>query len=285
MQSFQTLKERIVSNKVMGTEDAMTTTSTIRKSHYPIELPDAFYDDPETVEDSMVQRLPLDLIRHQLREAFEDRADVYVSGEAFVFYDRNDPYRRISPDCFITFDVDAERVLEEFPNYLVWGVGKFPDFVLEMASPSTARNDLGHKRDLYARLGIAEYWLLDPEDGKWYGRRIVGLRLVDGEYREYPIYEAPDGSITVHSELLNLDFHWSDGEFVILDPDTGLPIDRRAAAERRAEEERAARLAEATRADAAEARAGEEATRADAAERRERELLQEIARLRGQSGQ
>ena len=233
----------------------MTTTGTIRKSIYPIELPDAFYDEPEPVEDGMAQRLPIDLLRHQLREAFEGRPDVYVSGESFVFFDINDANRRFSPDCFITFGVDADDVLKRFPNYLSWEVGKLPDFVLEVASPSTAANDLGHKRDLYARLGIAEYWQLDPEDGRHYGRPIVGERLVDGEYREYPAREGADGSITVWSELLNLDFRWSDGDFAILDPDTGLPIDRRATAERRAEEERGARLAESARADAAEARA------------------------------
>ena len=239
----------------------MTTTGTIRKSIYPIELPDAFYDEPEPVEDGMAQRLPIDLLRHQLREAFENRPDVYVSGESFVFYDINDANRRFSPDCFITFGVDADDVLKRFPNYLSWEVGKLPDFVLEVASPSTAANDLGYKRDLYARLGIFEYWQLDPEDGEHYGRPIVGERLVDGEYREYPAREGADGSITVHSDLLNLDFRWSDGDFVILDPDTGLPIDRRAAAERRAEEEMA---------------------RANAAETRVAEMEAELRRLRGQ---
>ncbi len=232
----------------------MTTTGTIIKLSGRIDLPDAFYDEPDIVEDAMAQRLPLDLIRHQLRESFADRPDVYVSGETFVFYDRNDPYRRISPDCFITLGVDAERVLEKFPNYLAWEVGKFPDFVLEMASESTARNDLGAKRDLYARLGMAEYWLLDPTGGDLYGRPIVGLRLVDCEYHEYPVREEDDGSVTAHSEILDLDFRWSDGTFVILDPDTGLPKDRRAAAERRAE----------------------------AAESRVAELEAELRRLRGQ---
>ena len=55
-----------------------------------------------------------------------------------------------------TREATIERVLPA-----VWEVGSPSDFVLDVASPSAASNDLGHKRDLYARLGIPEYWKLD----------------------------------------------------------------------------------------------------------------------------
>ena len=35
--------------------------------------------------------------------------------------------------------------------------------MLEVASPSTWREDVGRKRDVYAELGVKEYWLYDPE--------------------------------------------------------------------------------------------------------------------------
>jgi Uma2 family endonuclease len=37
-----------------------------------------------------------------------------------------------------------------------------PNAAFEILSPSTARNDRGRKRQLMARYGVPEYWILDP---------------------------------------------------------------------------------------------------------------------------
>ena len=77
---------------------------------------------------------------------------------------------------------------------------------MEVASPSTAANDLGWKRELYQQLGIQEYWRFDPTGGELYGKPINGERLVAGNYEEYELKYGDDGSVQGHSELLDVVF-------------------------------------------------------------------------------
>ena len=39
-----------------------------------------------------------------------------------------------------------------------------PDFVVEVLSPGTARRDRGHKKAVYERCGVREYWIVNPMD-------------------------------------------------------------------------------------------------------------------------
>ena len=93
-------------------------------------------------------------------------------------------------------DVDPELYYQS-NGYVISEQGKPPDFVLEVASESTARRDLGSKRDDYAVFGIPEYWRFD-ETGEYYGDRLAGERLVDGVYEAHrdraSVREHPAGS-------------------------------------------------------------------------------------------
>ena len=85
------------------------------------------------------------------------------------------------PDLLVAFDADPE-LYEASNGYIVSEQGKPPDFVLEVASPSTASTDTGSKLDDYATLGVLEYWLLD-RTGEHHGTRLAGYRLGDdGRY-------------------------------------------------------------------------------------------------------
>ena len=191
----------------------------------------------------------------------------------------NNPRRSVSPDCYVAFGVDVDAIIEQ-NSYLVWRVGKPPDFVLEIASESTGRYDETGKRQLYAQIGMGEYWRYDGTGGTFYQRPLVGERLVDGEYQELPLHEEPDGMIWGHSPALGLDLCWDNGRLHFYDPDAGEWL--RNYAERERADEAVARADQAVaRADEAEARAGDEQRRADAAEARIRELE---ARLREQGG-
>ena len=39
-----------------------------------------------------------------------------------------------------------------------------PDLVVEILSPETSELDLGVKREVYARCGVEELWIIDPEN-------------------------------------------------------------------------------------------------------------------------
>ncbi|MBC8044500.1 MAG: Uma2 family endonuclease [Rhizobacter sp.] len=39
-----------------------------------------------------------------------------------------------------------------------------PDLVVEILSPSTGYYDLTHKKRIYERFGVREYWILDPTE-------------------------------------------------------------------------------------------------------------------------
>lgn len=53
-----------------------------------------------------------------------------------------------------------------------------------MLSPSTAARDRVTKRALYARAGVAHYWLIDPE-----ARVLEALALRDGSWVEFGVYD------------------------------------------------------------------------------------------------
>ena len=213
----------------------MSATRIITNAWKVRTLPDIFYEEPEPVEDGMLQYLPISRIAHLLLERYEDRPDVFISGGVFISYDINNGNRRVGPDLLIAFDVNSAGIREGLPNFWIWETGKALDFVLEVASPSTAEHDLGWKRELYQRLRIQEYWRFDPTGGDLYGRALVGERLVNGEYEEYPVEPGPDGSERSYSELLGVVFSRnSAGEYDALDPATGRTIDKRAVAEARA---------------------------------------------------
>ena len=231
------------------------------------------------------------------------RDSILVSGEHYMVVR---PTRNLAgsryPDLLVAFGVgpEAHRLSN---GYIVEEQGKPPDFVLEIASRRTGREDVGGKREDYERLQIPEYWRFDEtETGQHHGARLGGDILVDGRYWPVAIEELASDILQGYSPMLDLYLRWERGELALIDPATGRRIvtfeDERARADAEREgrlEEREARMEEMeARAAAeagrnaerearaqAEARADAERGRADSAEARVRELEEENRRLRG----
>ena len=178
------------------------------------------------------------------------------------------------PDLLFVRDGDRE-MMEEQRGYAIDRQGKAPDFVLEVASPTTGRVDYTDKREDYERFGVGEYWRFDPSGGEYHDAALAGDRLVDGEYEPITIQVLGEGRLRGYSEALGLYVCWEEGLLRFFDPvgESYLrsheeDVGRVETAEVRAEEERTGRMAAETRAVTAESRVAE--------------LEAELRRLRGE---
>lgn len=62
----------------------------------------------------------------------------------------------VEPDLLVVLSDQADIITEKH-------VRGAPAIVVEILSPTTRRVDLQVKRDLYDRVGVLEYWLVDPD--------------------------------------------------------------------------------------------------------------------------
>ena len=171
------------------------------------------------------------------------------------------------PDLIIAFGVDP-KAFEERNGYLIPEQGKPPDFVLEIASNSTGEVDETAKRADYEAMGVLEYWRFDHTGGKFHSVPLAGDRLVDGRYIPIEIARVGDEIYRGHSDVLNLDLRWEYGVLRWYDSVDGRYL-------RTYDETDDERIAAEQRANAAEARAAEERAARMA-------LEAELRRLRGQ---
>ena len=252
----------------------MTTANTSSKTPRApgrFRLPDIPDREPDEVTqyDQLFHRG----LSNDLRVHLGNYESTLVGADHWISPDTDFDKRRARyPDLLVAFGVNPE-IYRENNGYIVSEQGKPPDWVLEVASESTGENDVGDKREYYQVLGILEYWRFD-ETGEYHGTKLAGDRLVEGRYEPIEIRELPGGLLQGYSRALGLYLRWDAGQLVLRDPATGDPIATleierrgRVQAEARADTEREGRV----RAEA----------RAETAEARNRELEEELRRLRG----
>lgn len=123
----------------------------------------------------LAYRLKAFVTKREIGVAYIAPFDVYL-----------DTYEVYQPDIVVVLRSNASRVTEE-------GVHGPPDLVVEILSPSNRRQDLVEKASVYARSGVVEYWVVDPESD-----RIEVNQLVGGAYRVAPSKGRYVRSIVVH---------------------------------------------------------------------------------------
>lgn len=119
-----------------------------------------------------------EMVRHiELLQDYFQGQQVYVSGNLLVYYEQGNPRRYVVPDAFVVKGVapGKRRV------YKTWVEGRVPDVVIETTSRKTRQKDLTAKPQLYAELGVGEYFIFDP-DREYLEPPLQGYRLTGGAY-------------------------------------------------------------------------------------------------------
>ena len=180
--------------------------------------------DDTPLADGRVQQIPLDYSRDSLRYHFRSQRDrVAVEGDMFVYYIGEDrggkpAVSSVAPDIYVVFGVPDRP---DRDSYVLFHE---PDaeirFVLEIASKSTRARDHGHKRRLYASLGVPEYFLYDPPSTRR-PAHVTGLTLSGARYQELPQGILPNGHRGVCSDVLQLAVYVREGQLRWYDPSSG----------------------------------------------------------------
>ena len=140
-----------------------------------------------------------------------------VLGEIPLGWRHNQGAGLLKPDLLIAFNIDRGGVIAQ-EGYSIEERGKPPDFVLEVASKTTGRNDYTSKREGYANYGVPEYWRFDPSGGRHYPEGLAGDRLVDGVYIPIAVEEVTNARYWGYSEVLGLYLCWEYGHLRWYDP-------------------------------------------------------------------
>jgi Uma2 family endonuclease len=120
-------------------------------------------------------RLAMTLLIESIGIHLHGRDDYFVGGNMFIYFNakqaRDQDFR--GPDFFFVWEASLNPPR---PYWAVWEEGgRYPDVIIELSSPTTAKDDHGIKKKTYERIfKTSEYFIYDP--GK---KKLEGWRLND----------------------------------------------------------------------------------------------------------
>ncbi|MBI4675677.1 MAG: Uma2 family endonuclease [Chloroflexi bacterium] len=174
-----------------------------------VEYPES---DGKPMAETMKHILVITYLLNVLMAWFRDRADMYVGGNNLIYYVEGFPKKFFAPDVYLIpgLDKTPRRVLK------LWEIKRAPAVIFEITSRATWEDDLGDKMELYAQLGVREYFVYDVEHEEL-EPPLRGFRLAGFEYE--PMQPDPDGRI--YSAELQLQLQEIDGTLRLINPRTG----------------------------------------------------------------
>jgi len=217
-----------------GSKPRTTSAQRLANGHRDVIYPES---DGKPMAETDVHRDEMVRLIETLKSAFAERPDVYVSGNLFVYSEEGNPRRAVAPDVFVAFGATKAPPRR---TYKLWEEGVPPTVVIEVTSASTRRVDVGHKSELYARLGVREYFLYDPL-AEYLRPSLQGFVVAGATF--LPMAHGAGGGYI--SEALSMSLMLVAGRLRLIDAATGRPVlspsEQLAEVEARASSERAAR--------------------------------------------
>lgn len=174
-----------------------------REIYYPSE-------ERKKIGETDYQHFQISILEQMLRLFLKDKKDVYLASDLIVYYEEGNPNRRFAPDLMICFG--AENKMRR--TYKIWEEKIVPQLIIEVVSKETWQNDVTTKRRLYERLGVEEYYVIDPEY-KYLPAPLFAYRLEFGEL----VRQAIDDK-RIFSPALNLELIDTGKEFRFFNPET-----------------------------------------------------------------
>lgn len=116
-----------------------------------------------------------------LQAHFATSPDVFVAANLLLYYEEGNPKARKTPDVMVVKGVDKR----ERRSFFTWVEKRVPAVVFEFISEATWEEDLVNKKDVYAQLGVSEYFLYDPY-AEYLTEPLLGYQLKGQRYAELP---------------------------------------------------------------------------------------------------
>jgi len=191
--------------------------ATLVAKQQPTEIiyPDS---DGKPMADNTLQADAMTIIYNNLRALYADDPNVFVAIDLLWYPVEGNPRIRVAPDVLVALG----RPKGHRGSYKQWEEGgTAPQVVFEVLSPGNRTAAMHAKRRFYARYGVQEYYVYDPDTGLWQGwvrrgRRLTRVRQMEGwrssllgiifrrGLKEHPGLQRPDGKPFITFEALEL---------------------------------------------------------------------------------
>ena len=143
-----------------------------------------------------------------LKLFLKEREDVFLSANINLCYEENNPNKWYAPDILIAFGVPNH----DRPSYQIWKEPVPPQVIFEVSSQRTWKTDISEKLEIYAQLGVEEYYILDP------GFEFLPAPLMAFHRSSDRLLTASVNDDRIFSSRLGLEIVRTENDFRLFDP-------------------------------------------------------------------